>query len=271
MHFEKIFIEVPLLLRYNTGRIVIKNSRREAKERSDMYSSAFCRVYNEFGWNYFPRAFGEQLLAWLQKNDVKVRSSLDLGCGTGVLCEVLHEAGIEAAGMDLSEGMIAIARESMPEIHYEVGNMITYRPDRRFDLVTCTGDALNHIISLEDIAQIFRNVFAYLNAGGHFIFDILNEKEVSGGEPIDLDFSDTIKAQFLITQDREGIVNLKTSVYENGEFKFEENITETVHDPEAICCLLREAGFELLQCADQLLEDAEAHGTTWFIVARKPG
>ena len=30
-----------------------------------MYSSAFCKVYNEFGWNYFPRAFGEQLLEWI--------------------------------------------------------------------------------------------------------------------------------------------------------------------------------------------------------------
>jgi len=235
-----------------------------------MYSSAFCRVYNEFGWNYFPRAFGEQLLEWLRRNQVEVKTSLDLGCGTGVLCETLYEQGIQAAGMDLSEGMISIARESMPEISYDVADMITYRPDRRFDLVTCTGDALNHIIDLNDIETIFRNVYGYLNAGGHFIFDILNEKEVNPGEPIDLDFSETIKAQFLITQDQEGIINLRTSVYENGILQFEENITETIHDPDAICALLRKCGFELVQCADQLLQDADAHGNTWFIIAKKP-
>ena len=33
-----------------------------------MYSKAFCKVYNEFGWNYFPEAFGEQLLIWLERN-----------------------------------------------------------------------------------------------------------------------------------------------------------------------------------------------------------
>ena len=27
-----------------------------------MYSDIFCKVYNEFGWNYYPEAFGEQLL-----------------------------------------------------------------------------------------------------------------------------------------------------------------------------------------------------------------
>lgn len=25
-----------------------------------MYSDVFCKVYNEFGWNYYPEVFGEQ-------------------------------------------------------------------------------------------------------------------------------------------------------------------------------------------------------------------
>lgn len=54
-----------------------------------MYSTAFCKVYNQFGWNYFPEAFGEQLLTWLKEHQVTVRKSLDLACGTGVLCEIL--------------------------------------------------------------------------------------------------------------------------------------------------------------------------------------
>lgn len=234
-----------------------------------MYSNAFCKVYNEFGWNYFPRAFGEQLLAWIEQNQVKVESSLDLACGTGILCEVLHEHGIKAAGMDFSEGMIAIARERNPEIRYEVADMIRYRPEKSFDLVTCTGDAMNHIIDLNDVKQIFKNVYGYLKEGGYFIFDILNEKEVSSGEPIDLDFSDTIKAQFLISKNQDGLIHLKTTVFEDGRLQFEEDITETVHDPDVICGLLQECGFQVLKCSDQLLEDAKAHGTTWFIIAEK--
>ena len=41
-----------------------------------MYSDVFCKVYNEFGWNYYPEIFGEQLLEWLRRNDVKTRHDL---------------------------------------------------------------------------------------------------------------------------------------------------------------------------------------------------
>lgn len=234
-----------------------------------MYSSAFCKVYNEFGWNYFPEAFAEQLLEWLRQNEVTVNSSLDLGCGTGVLCEILHAQGIKSWGMDFSEGMIKIAKERNSEIHYEVADMIQYHPEKMFDLVTCTGDALNHIMDLKDVEQIFKNIYGYLNEGGYFIFDILSEDEVPMAEPIDLDFSDDVKAQFMVTHDEEGHINLKTTVSENGEFQFEENIKETMHDEKEICRLLTKTGFQVIKCAHHLLENEGNHSTTWYIIAKK--
>lgn len=234
-----------------------------------MYSKAFCKVYNEFGWNYFPRAFGEQLLEWIDRNGVAVKTSMDLACGTGILCEVLADSGIEASGMDFSEGMIAIARESRPELHYDVADMIAYRPDRQFDLVTCTGDALNHIMDLENVGRIFENVHAYLRGGGYFIFDLLNENEVPKEEPFDLDFSETVRAQFHVTRNEGGRIHLKTTVWEDGELAFEEVITETVHDPEAIRELLKKAGFQIVSFCHKLLEDSEGQATTWYVIAKK--
>lgn len=234
-----------------------------------MYSEAFCKVYNEFGWNYFPEAFGEQLLTWLRQHNVCVKTSLDLACGTGILCQILHAQGIEAWGMDFSEGMIDIARQHGPGIHYDVADMILYRPEQWFDLVTCTGDALNHILDLKNVERIFRNVYGYLNPGGYFIFDILNENEVSTSEPFDLDFSETVKARFQISRTAEGLINLRTSVFENGVLQFEENIYETLHDPAAVCRLLEQTGFRVVKCADQLPDDSDQHGTTWFIIAQK--
>lgn len=233
-----------------------------------MYSDVFCKVYNEFGWNYYPEAFGQQLLQWLRQHNVKPGTAMDLGCGTGILCEILQNNGIRAAGMDYSEGMIRIARAGNPEIPYDVADMITYRPDKEFDLVTCTGDALNHIGSLDDVEQIFRNVYSYLSRGGYFIFDILNENEVSTSEPFELDFSETVKVWFQMTTPGKKQVNLKIRVYEEGQFRFEENIRETVHDPSVICDMLQKCGFEVVKCADRLLDDGNA-GTTWFVIARK--
>ena len=83
-----------------------------------------------------------------------------------------------------------------------------------------------------------------------------------------MDFSDTIRVRFQMTWPEEKQVNLKIRVYENGELRFEENIRETVHDPAAVCDLLRKCGFEVVKCADRLLDDGN-HGTTWFVIARK--
>ncbi len=234
-----------------------------------LYSDVFCKVYNEFGWNYYPEVFGQQLLRWLERHNLKPENSLDLGCGTGILCEILHNSGIHASGMDYSAGMIQIARKGNPEIFYEVSDMITYCPNTRFDLVTCTGDALNHIRELSDIRQIFQNVYCYTRSGGYFIFDILNENEIATSEPFEMDFSETIRVWFQMTRPEENQVNLMVRVFEEGQLQFEENIRETIHDPETICKLLRQCGFIVETCADRLLEDS-GHGTTWFVVARKP-
>lgn len=233
-----------------------------------MYSDVFCKVYNEFGWNYYPEIFGEQLLQWLRQHDVKPETAMDLACGTGILCRILRDSGIKASGMDFSAGMIEIARQNCPDIPFDVADMITYRPDRHFDLVTCTGDAVNHIGDLGDVERIFRNVYGYLAPGGYFIFDILNENEVSTSEPFEMDFSDTIRVWFQMTRPGENKVNLKIRVYENGALSFEENIRETIHDPAVICGLLGKCGFHVVKCADNLLDDG-SHGTTWFVIAKK--
>lgn len=233
-----------------------------------MYSDVFCKVYNEFGWNYYPEAFGEQLLQWLKDHGIRVNTALDLACGTGVLCRILKKAGIESRGMDFSEGMIAIARSESPDIPYDVADMTLYRPEVQFDLVTCTGDAVNHIPDLSDVGKIFDNVHAYLAPGGYFIFDLLDENEISTEEPFDLQFDEHISARFQITRPAADKVHLQTQVFEDGVHSFTENIFETVHDRDAILSLLRQAGFSIESCAHRLLESSP-EVATWYIIARK--
>ena len=234
-----------------------------------MYSDVFCKVYNEFGWNYYPEIFGEQLMKWVTAEGIRPKCALDLACGTGVLCERLLAAGMEVWGMDFSSGMIDIARQGSQQIHYDVADMITYRPDKKFNLVTCTGDAINHIHDLSNVEKIFQNIHAYLAPEGYFVFDILNENEISTSEPFEMDFTDTVRVWFQMTRPADNQVNLKVRVYESGKLSFEENIRETVHDVSKICNLLQKNGFEIVRCADGLLE--EHHGTTWFVIARKAG
>ncbi|MEU0235100.1 MULTISPECIES: methyltransferase domain-containing protein [unclassified Streptomyces] len=47
----------------------------------------------------------------------------DLGCGTGRVTSHLRSIGAEAFGVDLSPGMVAVARETYPGLRFEVGSM----------------------------------------------------------------------------------------------------------------------------------------------------
>ena len=165
--------------------------------------------------------------------------------------------------------MIREARKDAPGIHFEVGDMVTYQPEKKFDLVTCTGDALNHIMDPEDVSGIFRQVYGYLSDGGYFIFDVLGAREFASEEPFLLDYSETVKAEFMITEEENGRICMKTSVYENGRLQFEERITETVHQPDMLQHLLEENGFQVIRCAHSLREQQKADRATWFFVAKK--
>jgi len=234
-----------------------------------MYSSLFCRLYNEFGWNEYPRVFAEQLLKWLEQRNARVRSALDLGCGTGVLCEALHARGIDTLGVDLSGDMIDIARQRSPRLRYMVADIVSMRLDRRFDLATCTGDAINHIADLTAVGKVFANVNAALNPGGYFVFDLLDPSEAITGEPFEVPCGDRGLVRFFSEETDDGRIELHIDMFEDGALKFAEVIREKVHAVDAICGLLREKGFTVLQCADRLLLDSDSHGTTWFIAAQR--
>jgi SAM-dependent methyltransferase len=47
----------------------------------------------------------------------------DVGCGPGYVTGHLHDAGVDAFGIDLSPEMVAIARRDHPDLRFEVGTM----------------------------------------------------------------------------------------------------------------------------------------------------
>jgi ubiquinone/menaquinone biosynthesis C-methylase UbiE len=47
----------------------------------------------------------------------------DLGCGPGRITMHLHDLGLAAFGIDLSPGMVEVARRSHPHLRFEVGSL----------------------------------------------------------------------------------------------------------------------------------------------------
>jgi SAM-dependent methyltransferase len=48
----------------------------------------------------------------------------DLGCGTGRITTYLAQRGLDVFGVDLTPGMIEVARREYPELRFEVGSLL---------------------------------------------------------------------------------------------------------------------------------------------------
>jgi 2-polyprenyl-3-methyl-5-hydroxy-6-metoxy-1,4-benzoquinol methylase len=76
--------------------------------------------------------------AVLQENGVGPYTSiLDIGCGSGIFCEMAARRGARVSGLDASEPLLAIACERVPDGDFRTGEMeeLPYA-DRTFDVVT---------------------------------------------------------------------------------------------------------------------------------------
>ncbi|NYB74100.1 class I SAM-dependent methyltransferase [Sedimentibacter hydroxybenzoicus DSM 7310] len=66
------------------------------------------------------------------------KNIIDIGCGTGALCNVLHEKGLSVTGIDPAKRMIEIAKKKSKnkEIEFIESNVLTGLPfgDKSFDV-----------------------------------------------------------------------------------------------------------------------------------------
>lgn len=95
-------------------------------------------VYGLF-FNYQRHQFIRSLEQVKSSLDLKTSQNvLDVGCGTGALCSVLHEKGLAVTGIDPSAGMLKIARRKLSgqKIDLIEGNVLERLPfsDKSFDV-----------------------------------------------------------------------------------------------------------------------------------------
>jgi SAM-dependent methyltransferase len=90
-------------------------------------------------------ASNADIAGWLLWRNLRARRSLDVGCATGYLVEVLRELGVDAEGCDVSPFAIEHAAPGARG-HIRVGNLFAGLPwgDGEFDLVTVL-ETLEHL------------------------------------------------------------------------------------------------------------------------------
>lgn len=113
----------------------------------------------------------EKLLSTYQVNTI-----LDLTCGTGSQVFFLNERGYNVTGADFSPALLKIARARASrekiDLTFIDGDMRTLKVGT-FDAVITIFNAIGHVTKA-GFEKTLRNIHNNLNAGGIYIFDILN-------------------------------------------------------------------------------------------------
>ncbi|NGX62147.1 MAG: Ubiquinone biosynthesis O-methyltransferase [Chlamydiae bacterium] len=103
---------------------------------------------------------------------------LDIGCGGGLLTNVLAQRGHQVTGIDLSEESLAIAkhRDETNSVLYQKGDAtaLTF-PDCSFEVVTSL-DLLEHV---EEPEKVVAEAARVLKPGGLFFFHTFNRNWLS--------------------------------------------------------------------------------------------
>lgn len=95
---------------------------------------------------------------------IPVKTLLHLGCGAGGNDHTFKKH-FSVTGVDISRGMLEIARKRNPEVAYVRGDMRTVRLKERFDAVAVP-DSIGYMTTLRDLRQAVWNARRHLKPGG---------------------------------------------------------------------------------------------------------
>lgn len=101
---------------------------------------------------------------------------LDLGCGTGLLCDAYAEKNHYVTGVDPSPAMLTVARRKPhgTKIEWVQSFAQTYQSDKLFDLIIMTGHAFQVLLEDADIQETFRTMRNHIKSGGRVVFESRN-------------------------------------------------------------------------------------------------
>ncbi|PYE30256.1 methyltransferase family protein [Rhizobium sp. PP-F2F-G38] len=101
---------------------------------------------------------------------------LDLGCGTGLLCDAYASLGHDVTGVDPAKAMLDVAktRPYGANVNWVEASAQSFRVDQVFDLIIMTGHAFQVFLEDADILAVFHTIKTHLAENGVMAFETRN-------------------------------------------------------------------------------------------------
>ncbi len=101
---------------------------------------------------------------------------LDIGCGTGTLALMLHQAGYMVSGIDLSEEMLAVASARLEATGVTIPlyamSMDQLDGFENLDIAIIPIDSINYVKEQQDVVETLQRIYDSLRDGGQLFFDV---------------------------------------------------------------------------------------------------
>lgn len=143
---------------------------------SKLYSS-LASVYHEIYQSLFN--YDEEFVFYDKhlKNS-KVKSVLEIGCGTGNLAKRLDAANYQYLGIDLFQEMLDIAILNAPKAKFLQGDVRKFSIEKQVDCALITGRSISYLITNHDIIEAFKHINHALCNGGLLMFDAIDAAQL---------------------------------------------------------------------------------------------
>lgn len=206
---------------------------------------------------------------------------LELACGTGVQSLRFAQAGFEVTGFDLSQDMLDLATKRLTAagltVSFIQGNMLDLSHLDCYDLVTCYSDSLCYMEDEVAVGDVFAEVYAHLNEGGTFIFDVHSTYQTDVVFP-GYSYHENAE-QFAMVWDTYADQIPHSVVHElsffiqddDGRFtRYDEIHEERTYECLTYDVLLEQAGFKDVEVYADFTDQAPSETSKrWFFVAKK--
>jgi SAM-dependent methyltransferase len=134
---------------------------------------AIAPVYDDFTAHHDYEAWLGNLLPELRRHGLSGRRLLDVGCGTGKSFLLMLEQGWEVTACDISPSMLELARaKAGSAVKLSVADMRDLPVFGEFDLVWALDDAVNYLLSGEELGEALSGMRSNLAPGGLLMFDV---------------------------------------------------------------------------------------------------
>lgn len=153
------------------ARVRVPPSRADGSARETY--DAFAAAYDDFNHNYMYERWTGRLLAKAEEVGLEGDRLLDVGCGTGLSFISMLDRGWRVTACDISPAMLDLAQ-------VKVGDAATLlTADMRklpvlgqFDLIWAVNDAVNYLLTTEELEAALWGMRRNLAPGGIILFDL---------------------------------------------------------------------------------------------------